>query len=71
MRTTAIKIIVIVGILLVTSLISVAMNGGRSNGRAPIFVIAGAIAAISAVWKYKPKSEREASDDNHELDKKS
>lgn len=57
MRIIAIKITVVIGILLVTSLIGVAMNGGISKSRAPIFVITGAIAAISVVWKYKPQSD--------------
>lgn len=71
MRTTLIKIIVIIGIILVATLISMAMNGGNSNSKAPIFVVVGSIAAIGAVWKYKPDTKKETTADNQELDKRS
>ncbi len=68
---TSIKIIVIIGILIVSSLIGMAINGGKSNSRAPMFVVVGAIAAIGAVWKYNPDAKKDASADKQELDKKS
>lgn len=68
---TPLKIIVIIGIVILCSLIGVAMNGGNGNNKAPIFVVAGALAAIRAVWKYKPADEtKETNVENQQLDKK-
>lgn len=67
---TSLKVIVIAGIIILTSLIGIALNGGNGNNKAPIFVLAGAIAAIRAVWKYKPTEEKDTSVDLQQLDKK-
>lgn len=71
MRITVIKFIVIVGILFAATLFSVAINGGNSNSKAPLFVVVGVVAAIGAVSKYKPESSKDSSADKQELDKNS
>ena len=71
MRLTLIKIVVIFGIILLATLLGIAINGGKSNSRTPIIILVGAMAAIGAVWKYKPDKEEETSADKQELDKNS
>ena len=67
--TTTLKIIVTVGILLVCTLITMAMNGGEGNSKAPMFLVMGAVAGIGAVWKYKPEPKKDTTSDKQELDK--
>lgn len=69
--TTTIKIFVTIGILLVCSLLTMAMNGGEGNSKAPMFLVLGAVAGITAVWKYKPEQKKDSnSSDSKELDKR-
>ena len=63
---TSLKVIVIIGILLLCAIITMAINGG-GNSRMPLFLMAGAVAGIRAVWKYNP--EKESTADKQELDK--
>jgi hypothetical protein len=69
--TTTIKILVTIGILLACSLLTMAMNGGQGNSKAPMFLVLGAVAGITAVWKYKPEQKKDSnSSDSKELDKR-
>lgn len=69
--TTTIKILVTIGILLACSLLTMAMNGGEGNSKAPMFLVLGAVAGITAVWKYKPEQKKDSnSSDSKELDKR-
>ena len=69
--TTTIKIFVTIGILLACSLLTMAMNGGEGNSKAPMFLVLGAVAGITAVWKYKPEQKKDSnSSDSKELDKR-
>jgi uncharacterized membrane protein len=69
--TTTIKILVTIGILLACSLLTMAMNGGESSSKAPMFLVLGAVAGITAVWKYKPEPKKDnSSSDSKELDKR-
>ena len=75
--TTFTKVILIIGIFFVFGLISVALKGGENRpgvgGPVGIILLIGVIAAIRAIWKYKPESEqkKETSADNQSLDKHS
>jgi len=68
--TTIIKILVTIGILLACTLLTMALNGGEGNSKAPMFLVLGALAGITAVWKYKPENKKDNNlSDSKELDK--
>lgn len=66
--TTAIKIIITIVILVIGTLLSAALNGGDASSRAPLFILIGVVAGVTAVWKYKPEKQS-SSTDKQELDK--
>jgi len=65
---TGIKIIITIVIIMIGTVISVALSGSNSNSKAPLFLIIGMVAGITAVWKYKSKKPT-SSTDKQELDK--
>ncbi len=72
---TATKIILIIVMFLIFGIITVALKGGENRpgvgGPIGIILMFGFIAAIRAIWKYKPEAENkeESSADKQTLDK--
>ena len=70
------KVVLIVGIFMVFGLITVALKGGDNRpgvgGPIGIVLMFGMIAAVRAIWKYKPEkdSKKDTTADNQSLDKR-
>ena len=70
------KVILIIAVFLMSGLIITLIKGatGNQTGTGPFgfIIIIGMVAAIRAIWKYKPESEqkKDTSADNQTLDKR-